>query len=1122
MTAYRGRWQGALSALARAFMLVLAVALAAGATPAHAENKAQIVVTREDGFARLVLNFPGRLDLPSYRTKAENGVFAVEFDEPIELQLPEIALILPEYVSVARVDPDNKGVRFGLRRPLRVNRLEAGERLYIDLLPPGWQGLPPALPPNVVAELAERAKRASILAEQERRAEEAKIVKPTATVRLGQNPTFLRLQFDWSADTKADFAIRGERGIVTFDWPVPVDVVELKTQLPPQIVDVTNKVVPGGTRIEVAVAKGIVPRFYANSQRQFVLDMDISREVGIAAAVAQSEAAERASELEQALRKAEAEAGAETQARAAAAAEAGQPAPTKIVPTVSTIGGTVRVTFPFDQDTAAAVFRRGDVVWMLFDTPLEITPPETPEDLNAISRGFEVIAAGETKVVRIDLASERLATLGSEGRSWVLSLGDVLLTPTEPVALRREMDEAGHFRFTVDVQRPSKLHEFRDPVVGDMLKVVTAFPPARGVARNLQYVDFTLLRSVHGVVVKGENDELDVSLEGGSAVLQAPGGLILSSLDSVRSLDSANAPEYRSGYIDFAPMREDDPLKFVERREELIDRAGKSEGRLRDVARLELTHFYLANEFAEEGIGVLNVLDSEIAADDLKKKVRLSRGIANVLAARPAEALAILNSDSFAQEVDAVMWRSIARAELGDYAGARTDAIAAEGVVDAYPSWIRARFLLAAARAAVETGDPLLARRFLDQAPLAKLDPEQVTAYQLMQGRVAEAEQQIDEALDIYGQVIAADFRPTRAEAVYRTLLLLDQLGQIDLAKATETLSAEVLLWRGNRLEADMQRLLAQLYFRNKDYRLGFETVKQAVAYHPENQGINELLTEAQAVFGELYLDGRADELAPIDALSLYYDFRQLTPPGSRGDEMIRNLARRLVKVDLLTQAADLLEYQIKSRLKGAAQAQVAADLALIRLADRDPEGALRALSDSRLADLPPQLERQRRILEARALIDAGRQVLAVDLLTRIEGRDADLLRVEGYWKSKNYGRAAELLEVMYSAGQDRQPLTQSERMNVIKAAVGFVLSDDRLALSRLRSKFADQMSQTPEWPMFDFVTGTVTVSSDEFKAVAREISGLDSLSSFLESYRRTYAESGDMIPGRPSAPEEA
>src|SRR5690606_14539472 len=120
-------------------------------------------------------------------------------------------------------------------------------------------------------------------------------------------------------------------------------------------------------------------------------------------------------------------------------------------------------------------------------------------------------------------------------------------------------------------------------------------------------------------------------------------------------------------------------------------------------------------------------------------------------------------------------------------------------------------------------------------------------------------------------------------------------------------------------------------------------------------------------------------------------------PAGARGDEMIRNLAQRLVKVDLLGQAADLLEYQIDSRLEGVAQAQVAADLALIRIADRNPEGALRALNRTRVANLSPSLERRRRILEARALIDADREDLAIDLLGRVEGRDADLLRVDGY-----------------------------------------------------------------------------------------------------------------------------
>ena len=48
-----------------------------------------------------------------------------------------------------------------------------------------------------------------------------------------------------------------------------------------------------------------------------------------------------------------------------------------------------------------------------------------------------------------------------------------------------------------------------------------------------------------------------------------------------------------------------------------------------------------------------------------------------------------------------------------------------------------------------------------------------------------------------------------------------------------------MLLWRGDGLEAEMHRFLAGLYFRNKDYRNGFETVKQAVAYHPESPAAN-------------------------------------------------------------------------------------------------------------------------------------------------------------------------------------------------------------------------------------------------------------------------------------------
>jgi tetratricopeptide (TPR) repeat protein len=790
-----------------------------------------------------------------------------------------------------------------------------------------------------------------------------------------------------------------------------------------------------------------------------------------------------------------------------------QSASTTITPFISVLGSTVRVVFPFEQDTPAAVFRRGDTVWMMFDTVSGIVPPAQSDDLDALASEFAVVASGDTQVVRVELSQDRLATLGSEGMAWVLSLGDIMLTPTEPISLNRRRDAEGDFEMVADVARPARVHDFRDPIVGDILKVVTAFPPARGMTRTLDYVDFSALRSVHGLVIKPETPDVDVEIENDLAVLSMPGGLTVSALDGPRTIGNGITEAMRGGFIDLALLEQPDFGLFTEHQAELQADAADAEGRERDIARLDLAQYYIANHFALEAIGVLGVLEQDLKAEDLTRKVRLSRAIADTMAGRSADALQILNASSMGQEVDALLWRTIARVDAYDYKGAKMDAIEAESVVDSYPPWVRSKFHFAAIRAAIETGDANMAQRLLETVDFASLDSSDTSLYHLLSGRIDEAQGRVDEAIDTYGQVIAADIRPTRAEAIYRTLLLLDQAGKLNLAKATETLSAESLLWRGNPLEADMQKLLAELYFRHGDYRLGFETVKQAVANYPESPPINALRDEAQSMFGELFLNGMADALGPVDALGLYYDFRQLTPPGARGDEMIRNLARRLVRVDLLQQAAELLEYQLDNRLRGVARTQIAADLAVIYLADRKPQDALRVLNATRLPDIPESLARQRRILEARAMIDGGRDQLALDMLRDLDGRDATLLRIDAHWKARRYAQASEMIEALYAEQPNGTALTQPARMGVIKAAVGFVLAGDRFGLSRLRSKFGDAMVTSPEWPMFDLVTGNIEVTSLEFKTVASQVAGTDGINAFLSSYRETYGGEGALAP---------
>ena len=49
-------------------------------------------------------------------------------------------------------------------------------------------------------------------------------------------------------------------------------------------------------------------------------------------------------------------------------------------------------------------------------------------------------------------------------------------------------------------------------------------------------------------------------------------------------------------------------------------------------------------------------------------------------------------------------------------------------------------------------------------------------------------------------------------------------------------------------------------------------------------------------------------EYGPTD---LFYEFKELNPIGEQGDDVIIAIAKRLVRLDLLENAADLLRHQI-------------------------------------------------------------------------------------------------------------------------------------------------------------------------------------------------------------------
>jgi tetratricopeptide (TPR) repeat protein len=299
---------------------------------------------------------------------------------------------------------------------------------------------------------------------------------------------------------------------------------------------------------------------------------------------------------------------------------------------------------------------------------------------------------------------------------------------------------------------------------------------------------------------------------------------------------------------------------------------------------------------------------------------------------------------------------------------------------------------------------------------------------------------------------------------------------------------------------------MARLYTEEARYRDSFYVMRTAVAAHPDSDMTRRIQDQAAATFESLFLGDKGDALSAIDALALFYDFRELTPISRRGDEMIRRLADRLVAVDLLDQAAELLQYQVDRRLQGAARAQVATRLAVVYLMNHKPEQALATLRGTNAGDLASEFHDQRLLLEARALSDLGRHDLALEVIGQLDGREAIRLRADILWAARRWAAAAEQIELYYGERwNDFEPLKDVERADILRAATGFALGEDTLGLARLHEKYAAKMAQTPDERAFEIVSAPLGTSGKEFRDIARAAVSVETLEGFLRDMEARY-----------------
>lgn len=1051
--------------------------------PAQAQTPARdnLSINTAPGYARLLFSF--REPTPVSASVAD-GVLTIKLGRGIDVTVENFIARLGPYVTSGRRDDDGLTYRFALTAPMALHSSTQGNLTAVDLVPDTFKGVPPDLPPPPPPPKKEPINVAQL---------------PMIKVRVGEYSNFTRLVFDWSEQVKYETFPGKGRISIRFETAARPDFSMLEMRSPPWVKS-------AGWRLD---GETIVVDFETDPESSFH-DFRDGNKIAIDVLAPKTDASAylppgisnaplNVTSLSSGPKTA---AGApNTQAQAAKASSG----PT-LGPSAEATREGAALHFPAARGHAAAVFLRGDTLWVVLEGHPAIDPATLLSPLIAIIDKAEAPSAPGAAVLKLTLKAPLLAAVSENDTALTVTLSHAAANPPDPIALTRQGADG---KMTLAASLPGAAHVITldDAEAGDQLLVVPG-RTGKGVLTPKRFVELQALSSASGLAVIPYTEDLIAKVEGEIVTFSRPIGLALSAASGATAAPVLQISQGKDGpaFVDFAQWGKADGDTVYAAIHNLRATIAKLPESQVANARLRLARYLLSHELAPEALGEIELIqatDQKFANDT---SLQALKGVAEVMMGRYADARATLSSGVLTADPHASFWRGLAEANLGDWAGARRDLLAAQPTLRRYPESWQTRARLARVQTGLAQGDLASANDALDQLS-PELSPRDSVEARLYQARLLAAQGHANEAIQRLKTLELTDYAPVAAQATYARVEAELAAKKTKPTDAIETLEKLRFRWRGDDLELMTLRKLGSLYFADNKWREGLSVLRVAALNFPNAELARDAQDDMRRAFYDLYLGGKADSMRPIEALALYYDFIELTPIGRDGDELIRRLSDKLVAVDLLAPAEQLLNHQVTQRLEGVARAVVATKLAMIYLMDHKPKEALAAINDTRESRLPEEIIEERRLLEARALAGLKQFDAAVDLVADDNSPAAKRLRSDIYWESGNWQVAGTKTED--SLGQRwnaKEPLTDEERADVMRTAVAYSLAGDDAALSRLRERYQAKMNASPDAKAFQVVTEKIDQQGVAFRDLAKQIASVDSLQAFMTEFKKQEA----------------
>lgn len=782
--------------------------------------------------------------------------------------------------------------------------------------------------------------------------------------------------------------------------------------------------------------------------------------------------------------------------------------------TVKTSVASLR--FSWNAPVSMAAFIRNNKIWIVFDRPNRFDAKQLKEEAKGLAKEIYTLPHPLGNIVVITPAENVKYSLRKEGLLWIVDLFTDLPPQfkTKDMTIFTQYDSLKQSYLFVPTNHAGNIISFLDPEIGDIISVSTTSQLGLGFNSAYRYPDFDILSTAQGLAFVVNAPDIILNRGNSGITLKAIGRSlnITSDLDILkrnqRRLDADKETDHINAF-DLQIPQNIASKNFLDAIDDFKKQILSAPVDQKNNLRIKLAQYYVHNGLGTNALYILNQMRKLDLPESKTDRFYALSGVANFLTRRYKQAISDFSKGTIPNSSEGIFWKTIAQS-ASDYKEENNAIIFSHiSLMRDYPQAIKDEVAIIAARNAIATGDDLSSQNFIDilnSVPDRNKNLSPQITY--LSAQRLEMQGYIRSAIKEYQNLLHSDSSMFSAYARLRHTVLSKIVNFIDTKTAINELEKLRFAWGETEFKINLLNKLADFYLKDKDYYNALKTLKEESTLADEEKN-KIIIGKMIKIFEDIFIGNHADEnLSAIKSLALYQDFKWLAQLSTNHNMIIQKLADRLVAVDLLPRAQNLLLTLLnKKDLSPDNQARIGSRLAVIYLFQNKPSDALNILKATENSDLSKETINPRKIIYARALSALNRPEEALALLANETSTNALLNRFEIYWNAQEWSKASDTIKHLIKEPKPGEKLSEQQIGYILDWATTLKQAGKETVLVRLRNKFKQYFKGTPYYGAFNVLTNHLEKEKVDIKAINSIINDVQNFNKFSKFYTDTLKE---------------